>query len=313
MKCDVRGVKSSLCAIMLLATTNIPIEQAIAQGEFSSPAAQAGSGKQLKHKLAVGRFSNETRYGQSLLRDSDLDPLGKQAADILMAYLAQTGKFLLFERPDLSKIQGEQARGVGGGVIGVDTLIIGSIVEFGRAEDGKRGFLNKERTQRAHAKVAVRLVDVRTGQVFHSATGSGEATTATKTILGIGSTANFNGTLTDKALSVAVEDMLDELVSTLADRPWRSDILAVEAGQIFVAGGKDQGVRVGDKFRVMKSGRLVRSAQTGFEIALPPTQVAEIEVQSLFGDSEVNQGAVARISQGSITGISLTDLVVVPL
>jgi curli biogenesis system outer membrane secretion channel CsgG len=298
---------------MLLATTNIPIEQAIAQGEFSSPAAQAGSGKQLKHKLAVGRFSNETRYGQSLLRDSDLDPLGKQAADILMAYLAQTGKFLLFERPDLSKIQGEQARGVGGGVIGVDTLIIGSIVEFGRAEDGKRGFLNKERTQRAHAKVAVRLVDVRTGQVFHSATGSGEATTATKTILGIGSTANFNGTLTDKALSVAVEDMLDELVSTLADRPWRSDILAVEAGQIFVAGGKDQGVRVGDKFRVMKSGRLVRSAQTGFEIALPPTQVAEIEVQSLFGDSEVNQGAVARISQGSITGISLTDLVVVPL
>jgi curli biogenesis system outer membrane secretion channel CsgG len=271
------------------------------------------STKQLKHKLAVGRFSNETRYGQSLLRDNDLDPLGKQAADILMAYLAQTGKFLLFERPDIAKIEREQAREGSGNTVGADTLIIGSIVEFGRTEDGKRGFLNKERTQRAQAKVAVRLVDVRTGLVFHSATGSGEATTETKTVLGIGSTSSFNGTLTDKALSVAVEDMLDELVNTLADRPWRSDILAMEGSQIFISGGKSQGVQVGDRFRVLKPGRVVRSAQTGFDIALPPTEVAQIQVQSLFGDNETNQGAIASAVQGSLAGMNISDLMVAPL
>ena len=300
-----------LYAALLLGIATVPVSRAEAQSALPS-APQAAGAKQLKHKLAVGRFSNETRYGQSLLRDSDLDPLGKQAADILMAYLAQTGKFLLFERPDLSKIEREQAREGGSGVVGADTLIIGSIVEFGRTEDGKRGLLNKERTQRAQAKVAVRLVDVRTGLVFHSATGSGEATTETKTVLGIGSTSSFNGTLTDKALSVAVEDMLDELVSTLSDRPWRSDILAVEGEQIFISGGKAQGVRVGDRFRVMKAGRVVRSAQTGFEIPLPPVEIAQIQVNTLFGDIDTNQGAITSLVQGSLAGLSLSDLIVVP-
>ncbi|WP_448581141.1 CsgG/HfaB family protein [Thermaurantiacus sp.] len=256
----------------------------------------------LKHKLAVGRFSNETLYGQTFFRDQNLDPLGKQAADILMAYLAKTGRFLVLERPDLARVTGEQA--VAGtsnrALVGADALIIGSIVEFGRTEDGKRGFLNKAREQRAHAKVAVRLVDVRTGHVFHSVTGQGEATTQTRTVLGIGSTASFDGTLTDKALSVAVEDMLDELVNTLSARPWRSDILAVEGGQVFVAGGSRQGLRPGDRLKVMRASRSVRSAQTGFDIPLPPTEVATLEILSFFGDSETSEGSIARVVSGAL-------------
>jgi len=34
-----------------------------------------------KRKVAIGRFSNETRYGRSLLRDDENDPLGKQVSD----------------------------------------------------------------------------------------------------------------------------------------------------------------------------------------------------------------------------------------
>jgi curli biogenesis system outer membrane secretion channel CsgG len=256
----------------------------------------------LKHKLAVGRFTNETMYGQTFFRTQDLDPLGKQAADILMAYLAKTGRFLVLERTDLTKVTAEQAvAGTGQqGLVGADALIIGSIVEFGRTEDGKRGFLNKEREQRAHAKVAVRLVDVRTGVVFHSATGQGEATTQTKTVLGIGSTASFDGTLTDKALSVAVEDMLDELVNTLSARPWRSDILAVEGGQVYIAGGARQGLKPGDRLKVMRAGRSVKSAQTGFDIPLPSTEVATLEVLSFFGDSETSEGSIARVVSGTL-------------
>lgn len=266
------------------------------------------SGKELKTKVAVGRFSNETRYGQSLLRDSDLDPLGKQASDILTAYLVKTGRFLVLERPDLSKIERERQQGSAGATVAADTLIIGSIVEFGRSEDGKRGLFNKERRQTAHAKVAIRLVDVRTGLAYFSATGQGEATTETKTVLGLGSTARFDGTLTDKALSVAVEDMLDELVSTLSSRKWRTDILSVEDGQIFIAGGKHQGVEVGDKLAVVKAGKVVKSAQTGFEVQLPSSEVATIEVSSLFGESETNEGAVARVISGSVAGHPLSDL-----
>jgi hypothetical protein len=183
-------------------------------------------------------------------------------------------------------------------------------VELGRTEDGKRGFLNKERSQRAQAKVAIRLVDVRTGLVFHSATGAGEATTQTKTVLGIGSTSQFDGTLTDKALSVAVEDMLEDLVNTLTARTWKTDILAVEGPQIFISGGARQGLKAGDILRVMKAGKSVRSAQSGFDISLPAVEIAQLEVVSLFGDSEANEGAVTRLARGSISGFPTAELFV---
>lgn len=280
---------------------------------YSQSAAEpASAAKSLKHKIAVGRFSNETRYGQSLLRDGDLDPLGKQASDILAAYLVQTGKFLVFERPDLSKVEREQDRAAdASSTIGVDALLVGSIVEFGRTEDGKRGLFNKERTQRAHAKVAVRLVDVRTGLAFHSVTGEGEATTDTRTILGMGSTSRFDGTLTDKALSVAVEAMLEEMVNSLSNRAWRTDILAVQNGQIFIAGGSRQGLKVGDTLRVMKPSLTVKSAQTGFEIPLPPSEVGRLQVVSFFGDSEVNEGSIASLSGGSLGDGDVRQLFVI--
>lgn len=298
---------------MAAAAAVVAIGTPVAGQEAPTAPAAASSTKALKHKVAVGRFSNETLYGQSLLRDGDLDPLGKQAADIMAAYLVQTGKFMVFERPDLAKVEREQGRAgaAGGGTIGVDTLLIGSVVEFGRNEDGKRGLFNKAKTQRAHAKVAIRLVDVRTGLAFHSATGEGEATTQTKTILGIGSTSRFDGTLTDKALSVAVEDMLDELVNTISSRPWRTDVLTVEGADIFVSGGARQGLRVGDQLKVMKAGKVVKSAQTGFDISLPPTELGRLQVVSLFGDSETNEGAQTRLVSGSIAGVALSDLVVV--
>ena len=296
---------------VVVAAATLPEISSAQQSPGAAPApvtAPATTG--LKLKIAIGRFSNETRYGRSLLSDANLDPIGKQAADILSAYLAQTGKFLVLERPDLTKIEGEQKREAGSNTISADTLIIGSVVELGRTEDGKRGLFNSGRVQRAHAKVAVRLVDVRTGVVFHSATGEGEATTETKTVLGVGSTSAFDGTLTDKAISVAVEDMLEELVNTLAARPWRTDILAVEGGQIFIAGGEKQGLTVGARLGVVRAGRKVRSAQSGFEIELPAAPVAELEIVSLFGDNDTNQGAATRIVSGSIDGIALSELVV---
>ncbi len=226
----------------------------------------------LKRRVAIGRFTNETRYGQTLLRDSDLDPLGKQAADILAAYLVQSGAFIVLERTDANEVLKEQdVGGDSSGLIGADTLIVGSIVEFGRADEGERAVFKRERTQKAYAKVAIRLVDVRTGVAFHSATGSGEATTTTKTLLFSGTSARYDGTLTDKALSVAIEDVLEELVNTMSAREWRTDVLAVEDGRVFISGGEAQGLKPGDTLIVKRRGREVRSRQTGVAMSLPST------------------------------------------
>ena len=272
----------------------------------------ADTGKVLKHKVAVGRFTNETMYGKTLLRDEDLDPLGKQAADILAAYLTKTDKFLVFERPDLVKIEREQAisGAPGPSAVGVDTLILGSVVEFGRATDGQRGMFNKKKVQRAHAKVAIRLVDVRTGLVFYSATGDGEALNESGTILGMGSTAQYDATLSDKAISAAVENMIEELVNSLSARQWRTDILQIDGGAVYIAGGAHQGLKVGDRLTVAKPGKTIKSAQSGFDITLPSERIAEIEIESLFGESETNEGAVARIVSGRIDPDQISGLIV---
>lgn len=299
----------TLSISLLLATGLVfaaPASLAVAQAESA-----ATSTKVLKQKVAIGRFTNETRYGKSLLRDQDLDPLGKQAADIMAAFLIRTGKFLVFERPDLVKIERESNRsGQESNVIGVDTLLLGSVVEFGRTTDGKRGFFNKKKIQRATAKVAIRLVDVRTGLVFHSATGEGEATTETKTVLGIGSTSKFDATLSDKAISVAIEAMIEDLVNSISARQWRTDILYVDGGRIFISGGKSQGLRVGDQLLVMRAGKTIKSKQSGFDITLPATELGRLRIVELFGDNETNEGAVAELVSGKINPEELATLFV---
>ena len=256
--------------------------------------------KVFKRKVAVARFSNETRYGRSLLQDGDMDPLGKQASDMMYNRLIASGQFLVFERPDLEKIRREQHLSGQENLIGVDTLILGSVTEFGRVAQGKVGFLSATKNQIAKAKVEIRLIDVKTGQAFFTATGSGEANTETGSIAGYGSRADYDASLNDRAIGAAISDVMNSVVNKLSERPWRTDILKVDGSQIFVSGGERQGLRVGDRLVVSTEGQKVKSQQTGFEISLPASQVAVVKVISLFGESESNEGAICELVEGNI-------------
>lgn len=257
--------------------------------------------KRFKRKIAIGRFSNETRYGRSLLRDQHGDPLGKQALDILSNQLVATGRFLVFERPDLERIEKEQKKFGGGGLIGVDALVLGSITAFGRSTTGKTGFLSSTKLQLARAKVDIRLADVRTGLVFFSTNGTGQATMESGAVAGFGSRANYDATLNDKALTAAISETVNQLVTKLDARPWRTDILKVEGKRVFISGGERQGLKVGDELMIVREGERIKSGQSGMEITLPGQQLGRIRIISLFGDNETNEGSVAQIIQGSIT------------
>ena len=283
-------------------------QQALAQRQ-----AEAVAVKTLKRKIAIGRFTNETRYGRTFLVDPNMDPLGKQASDMLATRLVESQKFLVFERPDLDKVRAEQALAKSSNLIGVDALVLGSITEFGRSTTGKSGFLSATKVQTARAKVEIRLVDVRTGQVFFTATGTGKASTESGEIAGFGSRADYDGTLNDRAIGAAISDVQSEIISKLTERPWRTDILKVAGTQVYISGGSAQGLRVGDKLAVMRSGETVKSAQTGFDITLPSTMVARIQVDSLFGDNETNEGAVAQILSGTVNESQRGDMYVAEL
>ena len=255
----------------------------------------------LKRKIAIGRFTNETRYGKTFLRDGDSDPLGKQASDMLANRLVSSKKFLVFERPDINKIKREQGVIKESNLIGVDALILGAVTEFGRSTTGKAGFLSATKKQTARAKVEIRMVDVRTGHVFFSASGSGEAITESGEVAGFGSRADYDATLNDKAIGAAISDLLNSVISKLDERIWRTDILRIKGSEIVIAGGKRQGIKVGDVLSMMREGEKVKSKQTGFEISLPATKVGEIRILGLFGDTETNEGSLGTILSGKFS------------
>jgi curli biogenesis system outer membrane secretion channel CsgG len=278
------------------------IEQSQAQQAQALPA-----GKQLKRQIAIARFSNETRYGRTFQTDENNDPLGKQATDILSTRLVDSQQFIVLERPDIGKLQAEQSLLKGAQLVGVDALVIGSVTEFGRSTTGKSGFLSSTKIQNAHAKVDVRLVDVRTGEVFFATSGTGDASTESGEIAGYGSRADYDGALNDKAIAAAVSDLVGRLVTRLQERPWRTDILKVQGTQVFIAGGARQGLKAGDALTVYRAGDQVKSAQSGFNVDLPPSAVGTLRVLSLFGDSQTNEGAICELTSGtaSIAGATL--------
>lgn len=219
---------------------------------------------------------------------------------MLATKLVSSKKFLVFERQDINKITDEQKRsGVPSELIGVDALILGSVTEFGRGTTGKSGFLSATKVQSARAKVEVRLADARTGHVFFTAAGVGEANTESGEVAGYGSKADYDSTLNDRAIAAAISDVQTALISKLEERQWRTDILKADGKQIFMSGGEKQGIKVGDTFAVVREGERVKSAQTGFPITLPGTPVATVRVVSLFGDAESNEGAVAEVISGT--------------
>lgn len=268
--------------------------------ESAQAAAQLPQKPRYKRKIAIARFTNESNYGRSLLSDHDLDRLGKQASDMLSSRLVLSGNFLILERPDVAKLQREQGLSGGGELVGADSVIAGSVTEFGRSVGGKTGLLSSTKVQIAKAKVDIRLVDVKTGLAYFSAQGAGEASTEDGEIAGFGSHSEYDATLNDRAIAAAISDVVDRLVAKLTDRPWRTDILEVKGRQVFVSGGQRQGLRAGDVLAVLLPGETSRSRQSGFEVTLPPRQVAKVKVVSLFGESETNEGSVCEVTDGQI-------------
>jgi curli biogenesis system outer membrane secretion channel CsgG len=272
---------------------------------------QAPAAPTLKRKIALGRITNETSYGQSLLRDRHDDPLGKQVTDLMSKALTESGAYLVFERPDISRIESEsRLTDVKLNLIGVDALIIGSLTEFGRKTIGASGFASASKRQVAFAKVDVRVVDVNTSHVFFATSGAGEASTETASTFGFGSQASYDGTLNDAAIRQAVAEAVHRLSVQMNSRPWQTYILKADGNRIFLGGGKSQGIKPGMKFSVQTQGEQIKSPQTGALVTLPGQEIARVQIETLFGDSELNEGAVASILSGTLAGYKPEQLLI---
>lgn len=264
----------------------------------------------IKRKVAIGRFSNETQYAKGIFYDKENDPMRKQALDILSAKLAASGKFLLLERDDLASLLEEAEKSDNSlATIGADYMIIGSITEFGRKNTGKNGVFTNVKTQTVEAAVAIRLVDVATGLIIYSDEGKGSAEITTKTTMGIGGQASYDATLSDKAISEAIGQLVENIINKCTDKPWRTFFLSYDDNAQLIAGGASQGIKVGDTFAVKTKGKKVKNPQTGVMIELPGKQIGTVTVSATGGDTpETEYSFVSFTGNGTtINADKLTD------
>lgn len=264
----------------------------------------------LKRKVAIARFGNEAQYGKSALFGLNSDyNAEKQATDVLSAKLANSGKFILLERNDFDKIEKEITNhNVESLNIGADYLIVGSVSEFGRKNMSDTGVFSRSKIQVAYAKVSVRLLDVKTGQIIFAQEGIGEAKSESGTAFGVGMHVGYDSTLNDKAVSAAISSVVDGIMINLLNQPWKSYILSIEDNLVIIAGGAKQGLKIGDNFNVFQKGKIIKNPQTGMLIELPGQKIASIQVLSQFGASYTDEGSACSIRSGNLKGRDTNEL-----
>jgi curli biogenesis system outer membrane secretion channel CsgG len=280
-------MKRILCVAVLLAAlaTSSQAQRKTQIVETAKPT-QAPDGKTIKRKVAIGRFSNETQYAKGIFYDKENDPMGKQALDILSAKLAASDKFLLLERSDLAQLLEEAKKSDNGlQTIGADYMIIGSITQFGRKNTGKEGVFTSTKMQTVEAAVAIRLVDVSTGLIVYSDEAKGQAQITSKSTLGVGGRADYDATLSDKAISEAIGQLVENIINKCTDKPWRTFFLTYDDDAQMIAGGGSQGIKEGDTFAVKTRGKKVKNPQTGLMIELPGKQIGTVTVTATGGDT----------------------------
>tara|TARA_B100000780_G_scaffold2037_1_gene1773 strand:- start:2083 stop:3051 length:969 start_codon:yes stop_codon:yes gene_type:complete len=279
------------------------IVETVVENSNNTPESQT-----LKRKVAIARFSNETSYAKGLFYDKNNDPMGKQAVDILSTKLAASGKFILLEREDFNLIEEELkiADNENFQKTGADFLIIGSITEFGRVNVGESKVFSRSKTQIVQAGISVRLVDVSTGQIIYSEEAKGQAETKNKTTLGLGKRTDYDSTLSDRAISAAISQLVENIINNCMNKPWKSYFLSYDDDGIIISGGASQGLKLGDSFDVFSKGKKVKNPQTGMYIELPGKKAGIIQVDYLGGDNPQNEFSIVSFVNGDIPKNNLT-------
>lgn len=261
--------------------------------------------KTIKRKVAIGRFTNETKYGKGLFYDKENDPMRKQALDLLSSKLAASGKFILLEREDLDVLVAEAGDAMN--KIGADYIILGSITEYGRKDQGEQSIFSSSKTQTVEAGVSIRLVEAATGLIIYSDEAKGYAETTTKQAFGLGGRAGFDATLSDKAISAALSQLVENIINKCMDKPWKSYILSAEEGSYVISGGVSQGLAPNDMFNVYKRGKIVTNPQTGMKIELPGVKIGTVTVLNSIGDTPETEISFCNYSGDPLNAEKLED------
>lgn len=286
-------------------------------------------GQAPKRRVAVLNFDYSTVYSNvAAIFNQNVD-VGKGIADLLVDKLVADGQFSVIERKALDKVLQEQnfsnsdranpsSAAKLGQILGVDAIIIGSITQFGRDDKttevgglgrvtgryGIGGVGKKE--SKATVGITARIINVDTGEILASASGTGSSTRSGTALLGAGGSAvaqggggydmrssNFASTLLGEAVGKSVGQVSQQLEAH-ADRVQarvvkvQGLVADVSAGAIIINIGSKAGVKVGDQLDLLRETGVVTDPQTGRVIrrkteALGSLTITEVDELSAVG------------------------------
>ena len=342
-------MKKQMWSVLLLAAFCValaPSADAQAQPATTAPGAAAASSgapapaQGRKKRIAIFDFDYATvQRDSAALFGTNVD-VGKGISDLLVRYLVQDGTYSIIERKALDKILAEQnfsnsdranpaSAAKLGKLLGVDAIVVGSITEFGNETKktgvggGGGGFGGfglggiKHSNSKAVVTLDARMVDIDTAEILGVASGHGESSRSSTSLLGGGGhwggwgggavdfgSSDFQQTIIGEAVKGAVEQMSKGLVddnTKLQVRTIKVEglVAAVDGGQIVLNVGAKAGLKVGDQLSVERITREIKDPSTGAVIRRMTSPVGVIRVTDV---DDISAVAVAVSGSGFKVG-----------
>jgi curli biogenesis system outer membrane secretion channel CsgG len=311
-------IRTLASALFAFATLVLPSATVFAQATPQAP---------IKKRVAIGRFEAVGSFTQAY---GGWD-VGQALAAQLATELVATGRFIVVERARLGDALREQELGMvgvttgetsaeAGQVLGAQLLVYGVVTQFDLASGGNGvqlglglggaslGLGGKKET--GHVAIDLRLVDASTGAVIEARRA--EAKVSQRSVsadlragpMSLGKT-EFNRTALGKAAEQVIADVVRTVASRMDATPWTGRIVEVGEDEVYVSGGRDVNLAVGQRFVVSAVARQLVDPATGARLGQVERRVGEIEIARVE-----DQFSIARplepmsVSRGDIVRVA---------
>ena len=302
--------------------------QAPASAPAAAAPAAAAPAQGRKKRVAVFDFDYATVQTASAATFGTNVDVGKGISDLTVKYLVKDGTYSVIERQAMDKILREQnfsnsdradqnSAAKIGKLLGVDAIIVGSVTQFGNDTQNTKvggggggwpgygigGFGHKK--SKAIVAVDARIVNIDTAEIMGVASGKGESSRESTSLLGGGSnwhgwgggavdfgSSDFQQTILGEAVNAAVQQMSGELIADNGKLQARTIsveglVAAVDGGQILLNVGAKAGLKVGDQLTVERVTKEIKDPSTGAVIRRMSSPVGVIRLTDVDAISAV--------------------------
>jgi curli biogenesis system outer membrane secretion channel CsgG len=327
-------LNQTVCALLLAIfcapsfaqnSTTTPVAPAAAATAATSAVAHPPGRKK---RVAVFDFDYATVQTYSAAAFGSNVDVGRGIADLAVKYLVQDGTYSVIDRKALDKVLAEQnfsnsdranpaSAAKLGKLLGVDAIIVGSVTQFGNDTKntnvggggggwggyGIGGFGHKK--TKAIVAVDSRIINIDTAEIMAVASGKGESSRESTSLLGGGGnwhgwgggnvdfgSSDFQQTILGEAVNAAVKQMSGELIADNTKLETRTVVVeglvaAVDGGQVILNVGGKAGLKKGDQLTVERVTREIKDPATGQVIRRMSSQVGVISLTDVDDISAV--------------------------